>query len=391
MSLSTDGSASSSDGVYASTSLRGIDVPFDMAMPHEYEALAHRLRDGGVDGLVRAAEQSTARNSHTAASVKSCANLAVAGAGSSTLSLLVTSLGTPLVHHRHEDVPLKLYRAGARCFITTLRDPATRLGTAFTFEMVMHWPPSGSVRISDINKPLWHSKHATEPEVWMQNFRNVWHQPHTHNFTFEARYAYNHSLPGNQRARVGSHTLRGPGSAMGHGNPFLAPQVTYYADLVQKTDGRLYVGNHSSPVDLHFVCLNRFQEDWTRILEAYSGQPPSGSSSTIKSVSTGARSIARASAAASAWIWNVSKTNHHGKPKWFKQPLSNASVDYLRRCMYPYDWMLYSRVCLGEEVKEPPGCRDEKEFARFRGDELRAIAARAKYFPPRPAATVHKH
>ena len=49
MSLSTDGSASSSDGVYASTSLRGIDVPFDMAMPHEYEALAHRLRDGGVD------------------------------------------------------------------------------------------------------------------------------------------------------------------------------------------------------------------------------------------------------------------------------------------------------------------------------------------------------
>ena len=57
--------------------------------------------------------------------------------------------------------------------------------------------------------------------------------------------------------------------------------------------------------------------------------------------------------------------------------------------MYPYDWMLYSRVCLREEVKEPPGCRDEKEFARFRGDELRAIAARAKYFPPRP--TVHKH
>ena len=55
---------------------------------------------------------------------------------------------------------MQLFRHGARCLVTTLRDPASRLVTAFRFENAVRWPATGSARLSQRLT----SKHEIGPE-----------------------------------------------------------------------------------------------------------------------------------------------------------------------------------------------------------------------------------
>ena len=63
-----------------------------------------------------------------------CANLAVPGVGSTSLANLFGMLHSPYAAHKHSRSLEALHAAGARCIVTTLRDPAERLITGFAFE-----------------------------------------------------------------------------------------------------------------------------------------------------------------------------------------------------------------------------------------------------------------
>ena len=98
----------------------------------------HRRRDWkrALGAIVQAVRRTrAARRNRT--SIGACANLAPAGTGTRTLYKRLAHLQslykfTPRrAYHDHWRVSSALYRAGARCFVITLRDPAERMKTAW--------------------------------------------------------------------------------------------------------------------------------------------------------------------------------------------------------------------------------------------------------------------
>lgn len=100
----------------------------------------HRRRDWkrALGAIVQAAKRTrAARRNRT--SIGACANLAPAGTGTRTLYKRLAKLQSLYklaprrAYHDHWRVSNALYRAGARCFVITLRDPAERMKTAWAF------------------------------------------------------------------------------------------------------------------------------------------------------------------------------------------------------------------------------------------------------------------
>ena len=75
---------------------------------------------------------------------------------------------------------------------------------------------------------------------------------------------------------------------------------------------------------LHIICINRFEVDWVRFLEAYGGANHSEHRN---------------------WSWAAVKANERKPPRYSLQ-VRNDTASYLRHCMYPYDMALYERLCL---------------------------------------------
>ena len=322
-----------------------------LSLPTEYAELVHR----GIEHIVHAVLH---RSNVTLppSSMSTCANLAVPGVGSTTLHALLRSTNSRFAHHRHELMPTDLYAKGARCFVTTLRDPADRMVTAFKFENAVHWPPSGSYPMTKMAPG---SKHSIGPNDWVSQFRG--RSRHRRDSCSGpagmaptacvrfmgnlSRLAYLASLPGNIYHNV--HHLQpraplwtsGPGLATGHGTGFFAPQVAYLADLVARRgpgpppqrESQLFVKGGDEPVSLHVICVNRYESDWQRFLQAHAGS----------------RDDALHGALSSKWTWTPPKANHRSNFPPFSLHLQNESIDYIRECLFPLDWVLYRRLCEG--------------------------------------------
>jgi hypothetical protein len=334
--------------------------PFQV-LPHEYEELASRLANGGLDAIALAAQRAAHVGSHPLAGIRKCANLAVPAAASTSLAALFAQVSPGFGHHLHTWLPAALYAKGARCFVMTLRDPVARLQTAFKFENAVRWPPTGSVRLSS-RAPG--SKHEIGPEMWVRRFRGatlarVGRSAHEELSMVNAtRRAYLAALPGNQQHFVtsgkgkarGGRWVRGPGHAMGEGNVFLVPQVSYLADFVFQWSGQ----NHrppppprqsqqeeppapptqhqheepffeagmgmDEPVSLHILCVNRLEEEWVRFLESYTG--PRSRAVEARQVTrhaaeeslTGTNESGATLQAGTKWPWHLPHVNRRSTP-----------------------------------------------------------------------------
>ena len=162
-----------------------------------------------------------------------CANLAIAHTGSSTLTELLRPY-SKLTHHLHQISASRLAERGARCFLATVRDPASRLRSAFTFEAThINWKHS---------MHLWSgTRHTRTPSAFVQAMRNASDSSHESVWSI-----YNHSnktIDQLDWGKFGHDALRG-------GNPGLIPQVSYIAEA-WKT---------GFPVQL--LCTNKMTQDW---------------------------------------------------------------------------------------------------------------------------------
>ena len=208
-----------------------------------------------------------------------------------------------------------------------LRDPASRLETAFNFEAERGW------------KFPWYSllsrtRHTRSPRLWLQKFRNASDADHAAlRHIFEASRSHNHTA-----SVFRGWKAPGPGcaarfSACQHfvGSPALMPQYQYYASLLEVRSHCDGVANHSATfqglhfdwqcalndVEWHPLCLDRMASDWEDLLGRFNETPT-----------------------------ERNRMPHaNSSPKRFK--LTEEEKAFVRGCMYREDWKLYQAFCGG--------------------------------------------
>ena len=302
-----------------------------------------------------------------------------------------------------------LYQQGARCFVATLRDPSARLVTTFKFENAVRWPPTGSFRLSS-SAPG--SKHDIGPNDWMQRFRGfaaptprigqpirgeppgqpaAQHLPGPSPPTqVGARHRTRHggglALPRtpvvvasyladfSPRRVSSSHASRsvagygaGARGASAHGASASGVGDTVELRVNMSDAAGRNNGLSATPV-VYVVCANRYERDWQQFLQAHVPPPSSGSSNF------------------STHAWAVPQINRRGNPLQYSLTLSPENVDYIRECMYPYDWALYRRLCLDEanatvaapmRRKPPASCSNRSPFVSRRHSRGTSRGSRA--------------
>ena len=222
-----------------------------------------------------------------------CANLAVAHTGSTTLTTLLKPYSR-LAHHLHQESAGSLRKKGARCFISTLRDPVERLLSAFKFEAThINWARSMHL--------LSRNRHTPTPAAFVDSLR--YETTQSHNATWRI---YGSSQPDAlQWGKLGSERLEG-------GSGSLIPQVSYLDDTLRA----LVQHNDSS---LHLLCTHRLSTDWAILLAEFG--VGNGTVSTELHRNTGSKSEKLA------------------------YTLSEEQKEYVRHTLFPQDTELVRAVC----------------------------------------------
>ena len=172
-----------------------------------------------------------------------CANLAVAGTGSSALLFLLNRAVSSFVDepktnfsrdcsggcrgfvsHRHRLRAGALHNLGATCFVVTVRDPAERLVTAMAWEAVSYRGSAPRLFAPQL--------HLDTPTAVVDAFRRQEHEGHD-----LVRGLFNRSLA----------------------NDFLVPQSSYVEDV------RALPG----VVRLHLLCTERLAEQWKEFVYSF--------------------------------------------------------------------------------------------------------------------------
>ena len=333
-----------------------------------------------------------------------CANLAVPASASTTLSLLleralravnVSPPRTPwgrigYSHHKHMVRPHHLYRAGARCFIVTLRDPADRLATTVAWESdfanrmsshTEHIYSSGSTRTtSDFVDALmnqtskYHERSKNLYRTSLPGFfflgnlqkaakqkgkvcpKSVWQ--HADPFRWETTTGERCCQPINDQNRAhlvsllssntsavreakdydgganGTCVTAAPALSGLHGREktymgdnFLIPQLHWISEL-----GNSQYDN----VDLHFVCVNNLTSSWRGVLSRFDDELARAGAGPGTATRDSIEGDLRA---------NPSRQRSSSKSEQFGYR-EMAQREFVRRCLYPEDSALWRRICL---------------------------------------------
>lgn len=247
------------------------------------------------------------------ASLSSCANLAIAGAASQAIMSRVNSYSN-LSHHYHhiayertrhrEALDSAGHRVSPTCIVTTLRDPATRLESAWRFQALYHGRLAQYLRGPCV-VPRYSIQHC-HLGFLVERFRNAT-DTCLHNY-----YNFSAGHPIWPKGLVGGH-----GNGPNDGDNFLVSQLHYLRGLDCDSD--------NAP-ELYFVCADdgqRFDDDWRAILRRF-----------------GVNDTADASA----------NRSHHRSSEAHPRAVAVSTLkeewrDIVRRQMYPWDWALHQHVC----------------------------------------------
>jgi len=269
-----------------------------------------------------------------------CANLAIPGVGSTTVSdalgaaLVAANLSrgahTPwghpaLRHHKHQLRPHHLRYWGARCFVAAVRDPAARLATALA------WESKNTARTRNMHLYS-KSRNVTTPAQLVDAMRDPAHKFHRLYWkAFNGSYA-NASWGG----LYSSETLW-------RGNPFLVPQVDWFRDVTH--DPRHPAGingidprRYAADTDVHILCLETLDADWAAFVEQWA--------STDLSTPAGRRYMEETRARGVGHL-NPSRFNHSAlaaRRSAFDYS-GEAQRQWVRECLYPEDTALWRRAC----------------------------------------------
>ena len=250
------------------------------------------------------------------ASLTQCANLAVAGTGSETLSHLLGSKRNQYVHHYHvkriRDFP------AARCFIATIRDPAERLESGYRFELVND--------AFNPTQPL-NSLAGPFPTLGafvdaLQNTSSSRHQRALlmlQRSSLEPSRKFQHSmatLPNCWRftSASASRLIQSKTSFSCIGSNFLVPQVDYL------------IGADCSRTELHFLCTRTLERDWAAMSASFSDV-------------AAAANVSHHFHARSSEVSSISPSALE------RSRLNDEQKAFVRNCLYPDDTRLYRHVC----------------------------------------------
>ena len=304
-----------------------------------------------------------------------------------------------LAHHRHDVLLTDVVANGAQCIVLTVRDPADRLSTFFTFDLF--WGGSRLTRsihhdlrspadlvhalepsVVNASKPLWPSKLQSFLE-WAQhgpkvvvtrpcgerNCSSVQEsvlnalQSSTADGWIPAQadlrcgaqgrhlqqVQHNHSVKHIRQARLAHHAQgtpvsreekSGKGDPQGTGIRYGPPKSLCYGRgsqfLVPQLDYLLGLADHPE-VDVHIVCTHRFNEDWRRVSEQITGLPPDQR---------------HPEEMVTDWRAGPNLTVLAAKVRRETVKLTNRSDffppearEFVRQCMFPQDMMLFQALC----------------------------------------------
>ena len=270
-------------------SARGLPLDFlTLPQPNRSELLQWVVKANGIH--------------HPDRNFSVCANLAVAHSGSSSLKGFLKPLSA-YTHHLHLLRIPHLYKKGARCFITTLRDPVKRLQSSFDTEK--RYPGlthSATVRSRSRNT-LW-------PWALVNAFRNQTYGSHD---AVVRIYRESQMVDPARHLATSSMVLRN----YFNGSLSLTPQVDYLDWLpVDKRDS----------VEIHVLCTHNMASDWQSLVQKIDGR-----TSTVPEIRANMGSTKKNDG-------NV----YHSK-EWLS--LSRADMDFVRYVMFPYDTALLLAVC----------------------------------------------
>ena len=239
------------------------------------------------------------------ATLSKCFNLAVAGAASKSLATRVarySKLSHHFHHWTHTTVQAKHenHSKWPTCIVVSLRDPATRLESAWRFQVAGH----GRMR-------QWLRGQCVTPHKSMDNTRLAF-------LIMRYREAQNECLKAMYNSSVvspkwGKTGIGGHGDGPLGGDNFMVPQLHYLNDLNC---------SHEATPEIHFVCTERFDEDWQKVLRRFGQSEPSSNSSVDHARSDSA----------------------HPK-RMYLSTLSAADRSFVRDQMYPLDTALHSYFC----------------------------------------------
>ena len=179
-------------------------------------------------------------------SINSCANLAPPHTGTTSLADALRPL-SQFAHHLHQNSLERLYRAGARCFIITLREPVARLESAFNYE-VSH--PNWGKNLHLFSK-LRRTKTLGALLQVVQTPSDPSHSAVSSMFNI-SRHGHREAR---WRGKLGDERIHG-------GNGGIIPQLEYLQGLEAHDD-----------IELHVICTRRFNLDWTATLRKFVHEP----------------------------------------------------------------------------------------------------------------------
>ena len=284
------------------------------------------------------------------ANLSRCGNLAAAHTGSTSLWEWLCAADAPLAQHNHATSYEHLRFARARCILFTLRDPARRFESSFTFE-ASHWHDLWR-KINDpkaapglqwmfnlaLGRPLI-SRHTgnasttTTPKEWLAAFRTPAHALHrTVQGVFRASQALRpQGWPPFRSQADRFETWNGAAGAAFRawgGSHSLVPQAAYLMEANEDISSAL--AEH-----VHLICVDRFSED-TREL-SFGCKPTNSMDASHRHHAPHANKAGcpgcRRDAGFGAGAYKA------------RAALSETDERFVRECLYPADWALWQSVC----------------------------------------------
>ena len=275
-----------------------------------------------------------------------------------------------LLHHRHDVFLPDVVAVGGRCVVITLRDPAERLRTAFTFDLLwggtrgrsafhLYSPARGLSSPADFVRGANASSRARTKCVTgacstsqfvkrilagsrgpdkLFTYAHLREQHTAHNASVRSFGAaecrgdtpssppppprvatpMTARRPLNAKAAARDQVGYGPPpQVMCRGSPFLIPQADYLLGLELHPE-----------LELHVVCTRQFEADWDRLVNA-SGLGP-GDMHAVRSNDWRVNNRTRAAA------------HTLNNQTWF---FPDAAREYVRQCLYPQDTRLVQMLC----------------------------------------------
>ena len=242
--------------------------------------------------------------------MSTCGSLAVAHAGSSTLKGLLHNESAAFAHHFHLIKTTHLYARGARCFISTLRDPVRRLQSAFDSEKRSRY----IVRSALVRSP---PRSTLTPAALIEAFANPSH--HAHHALM--RIWHQSQRPGTYDEK--SYFVQ---KNVFNGSLSLIPQAAYLEGL---TPGQ------RDQVEIHVLCTHRLESDWQALLTKFGRNrttvPHLRVNANRQDPLTGGNFVE------GGWLH-----------------LNASQRAYVRDVMFPYDTVLVRAICGPDAFIDPP-------------------------------------